>query len=444
MSEICKVPFGFIEIFPNGDVFSCCPAYLKNGMNDHIGNIFKESFDEIINSEKAIRIRKNILNNDYSMCKLELCKPNTDAVSYLLNSKYCNCVKDIKLKKVNIIKFSYDNDCNVNCKSCRVRINRNSKETIEELDKKAKKYFLPIIKYTDKVCLIGSGDPLASKHTRNFIKMIIEEYPNIKFDLHTNGLLLNEKMLKELNILDKLSYVQISIPAATKDVYDSIVLNGNFDLLMENLNFISNLKKEKKIEGIFLFFVVSKINLNDAKEFMNIAKKYSAEVFYWRLRDWGVPYSKEQQPNDYEIYKVFTDKIFDDESCHLDPDIINIRNNKNIIENFFYDEIHKLSLSNIELSNKINELNDKYIAVNNNVSYLNISIDIIINTIAWWIPLKKWREAFRNKFRPDQTRPDQTRPDQTRPETICKEYIQFYNNSETKKLQPMLHLKNVA
>ena len=74
MSEICKVPFGFIEIFPNGDVFSCCPAYLKNGMNDHIGNIFKESFDEIINSEKAIRIRKNILNNDYSMCKLELCK----------------------------------------------------------------------------------------------------------------------------------------------------------------------------------------------------------------------------------------------------------------------------------------------------------------------------------------------------------------------------------
>ena len=45
----------------------------------------------------------------------------------------------------------------------------------------------------------------------------------------------------------------------------------------------------------------------------------------------------------------------------------------------------------------------------------------IINTIAWWIPIKKWRDNFRDKFaitRPDQTRPDQTRPDQTRPDLI--------------------------
>ncbi|MBW5393386.1 glycosyl transferase, partial [Brachyspira pilosicoli] len=33
----------------------------------------------------------------------------------------------------------------------------------------------------------------------------------------------------------------------------------------------------------------------------------------------------------------------------------------------------------------------------------------IINKITWWIPIKKWRERFRAKFkiRPDQTRPDQ-------------------------------------
>ncbi|WP_455145301.1 hypothetical protein [Brachyspira pilosicoli] len=43
-----------------------------------------------------------------------------------------------------------------------------------------------------------------------------------------------------------------------------------------------------------------------------------------------------------------------------------------------------------------------------------------INKLAWWIPIKKWREYFRAKFkiRPDQTRPDQTRPDQTRPDLI--------------------------
>ncbi|MEI0540528.1 hypothetical protein [Brachyspira pulli] len=39
-----------------------------------------------------------------------------------------------------------------------------------------------------------------------------------------------------------------------------------------------------------------------------------------------------------------------------------------------------------------------------------------INKIAWWIPIRKWRDNFRSKFAlEDQTRPDQTRPDQTRP-----------------------------
>ena len=36
-----------------------------------------------------------------------------------------------------------------------------------------------------------------------------------------------------------------------------------------------------------------------------------------------------------------------------------------------------------------------------------------IDKIAWWIPIKKWRDNFRNKIlNTDQTRPDQTRPDQ--------------------------------
>ncbi|WP_297249419.1 polysaccharide pyruvyl transferase family protein, partial [uncultured Brachyspira sp.] len=58
-----------------------------------------------------------------------------------------------------------------------------------------------------------------------------------------------------------------------------------------------------------------------------------------------------------------------------------------------------------------------------------------INRIAWWIPVKKWRDNFRSKFaipdqtRPDQTRPDQTRPDQTRPDLICKEKIYTNNNN---------------
>ncbi|WP_258222378.1 class I SAM-dependent methyltransferase [Brachyspira hampsonii] len=83
-----------------------------------------------------------------------------------------------------------------------------------------------------------------------------------------------------------------------------------------------------------------------------------------------------------------------------------------------------------QLNNKIEEINNKIkenknwirlFGIYNNKYYiyvyiLGIRITLKITKIAWWIPVKKWRDNFRNKFITDQTRPDQTRPDQTRPD----------------------------
>ena len=68
----------------------------------------------------------------------------------------------------------------------------------------------------------------------------------------------------------------------------------------------------------------------------------------------------------------------------------------------------------VEQNSKLNELENKIYLLENNTSF---QLNKIVNSIAWWIPIKKWRDNFRNKiFNTDQTRPDQTRPDQTRPD----------------------------
>ena len=107
-------------------------------------------------------------------------------------------------------------------------------------------------------------------------------------------------------------------------------------------------------------------------------------------------------------------------------------------------------LLNNKYNNKISEYNNLVNKYNNKISEYNN----LVNKIAWWIPVKKWRDNFRNKMlntdqtrpdqtRPDQTRPDQTRPDQTRPDqtrnnNICSYYICLNYNIITNKLQPML------
>ena len=144
---------------------------------------------------------------------------------------------------------------------------------------------------------------------------------------------------------------------------------------MKNLEFVSNLKKQNKVENIFLFFVVSKVSLGDAKEFVNLSKKYSAECFFWNLIDWGTEYTKNEMPDEYKIYKVFKDDIFGDKIVHLNPYLSNIRNNDNFLEDYFIREIK--------------ELKDKINCYDKEMRNLNFKIDKVVGSLAWWILIRK-------------------------------------------------------
>lgn len=88
--------------------------------------------------------------------------------------------------------------------------------------------------------------------------------------------------------------------------------------------------------------------------------------------------------NEYEIYKVFKDDIFGDKIVHLNPYLSNIRNNENFLEDYFIREIK-------ELKDKINCYEDK-------LNTLNCKIDKVVDSLAWFIPFRKKRDEFRNKF----------------------------------------------
>ncbi|MEI0799629.1 hypothetical protein R4Q14_15060, partial [Brachyspira intermedia] len=54
-----------------------------------------------------------------------------------------------------------------------------------------------------------------------------------------------------------------------------------------------------------------------------------------------------------------------------------------------------------DLFNKINILENKINTLENNINIIKYDIEVynsFINSIAWWIPIKKWRNNFRNKF----------------------------------------------
>lgn len=327
--NICKAPFFYIEIFADGEVHNCCPSYIKYS----IGNIYKNSIEEIWNSKRAKTIRKQILANNYSCCRTELCANDSNPALKELEYVDTNIELKEEMPLPKFVKFCHDFECNVHCITCRKNVMCQSKEELERLNSEIEKYYLLILKGAETVCMNGIGDCLASRHGRIFLKKIAEVYPNIKFDLHTNGLLCNEKNLKELNILDRISVVEISLHATTKETYDKIVLGSDWNKVIKNIEWLAKLKKQGKIDDLLLFFVVDNINYKEMPDFVKLAEKYGAQAYFWTYRNWGVQNEKEaramsifdKRHRDYnDLVEVLHNDIFKSKNCHLNPILLEI------------------------------------------------------------------------------------------------------------------------
>ena len=82
---------------------------------------------------------------------------------------------------------------------------------------------------------------------------------------------------------------------------------------------------------------------------------------------------------------------------------------RNIKDANLYISKYRKKYSNLIFEYKINNLFNEINYLNNEINTIKNSNKKLVDAIAWWIPIKKLRENFKNKFRPDQTRPDQTR-----------------------------------
>ena len=61
----CTRPFEWFAVLDNGDVSPCCPPWIDGY---RIGNLYKQSVDEVWNGEKAQAFRESILDGSFKYC----------------------------------------------------------------------------------------------------------------------------------------------------------------------------------------------------------------------------------------------------------------------------------------------------------------------------------------------------------------------------------------
>ena len=320
----CKIPFINAEIALDGNVCTCCSTFLNIKTTE---NIVDNDFNEIWNSPTLNELRSRVLNGDYSMCRRDLCCSYTPCSSDDIPSDYKNGPK--------VIKLSYDSECNNTCITCRDCLKINTPEQNLLYDNIYLPKIINLAKNAEIIGLSGSGDPLFSKHSRNVIKELIKHYPKIKFNLYTNGYLLNEKTINDLGISNNLFLVAVSVDAATRETYRKILRRDAFNIIMKNLKYISELKKQGKIDTLMLNFVVHLMNYKEMADFVKLAKKFDAMAYFSTYTPWHTTeYDKQydnvavfEPKNKYykDFVKILKNSVFNDkEHCLLEPRLQNL------------------------------------------------------------------------------------------------------------------------
>lgn len=332
MNNVCIQPFTAIEVTRNGDVYTCCPPFINNYS---IGNIYEsENIEDLWFSQKAEVLRKKILNNDYSLCNLELCRQIKLASDENYNEKF-RCLP-------RYITLAYDKECNLQCITCRDKKYKNTLEEIEIYDKKIDTILVPLLKEAKILALSGSGEALFSAHSRQLIKKVAHINKELKFNINTNGLLFNEENIKALGLKNRINEVFVSLPTINKSVYDQIMLGSNLEVVIKNIKWMAKSQILGEIKKATINTVISVLNYKDISELIHFAKELDIYITISQFNYWGTVFGK-----NYEEIAVWNEK------------------HKNHIE--FVRELKKINYDKCFLSPLFEELKNKKIPFYKNI-----------------------------------------------------------------------------
>ncbi len=138
----------------------------------------------------------------------------------------------------------------------------------------------------ESVKFVGStGDPLgslrASRATLYAINALAKE--NIQTRMFTNGIGLKRIMLDDINALDKLDYIRISLDADCEDTWRKVKrVKGEFDNIIRSIEKLRNVSKE---EGTYIDigYVICSENFRGIEDAARIVKDAGAHGIQYRM-----------------------------------------------------------------------------------------------------------------------------------------------------------------
>ncbi len=292
-----------------GNLWGCCTNMVRLPFG-RIGN----GGEDLYNSRQARIVKLSSLNRSYCLCDMRRCfyAQYTDQVNQELKPWPSN-------RSPLALEVAMDPSCNLKCPSCRRKFH-----TVNETEQNKLGAITAYLQQqgwldqAESVTLAGMGEVF---YSRNYRDLLATDCKTKTVYLLSNGTLFNQanwNLVK--NKFDEIN-VEISVDAATPATYQKL-RGWDFNQLLKNLTFISELKATGKIKYLQFIFVVQKDNYRELADFVRLSKRFKVDrVQFLRLNNWGAFTRREYRQkslllkNKYltrELYTVLQDPIFND------------------------------------------------------------------------------------------------------------------------------------
>lgn len=256
---ICNAPFTQIYFKQDGKMTACCASGA-----DAYGNIGDDSIYNVWNGGKAKQLRDRIMNYNLSGgctgCQHSLETGNYNAFI----GRIYDTVLPVRRKSYPTdMTFEISNTCNLECIMCSGEFSNLIRKNVEQLPERKNYYdesffeeILEFLPYLKCVRFMG-GEPFLIKQYAPIMEYLVENNPQCKIYIQTNGTILNnavKKIVESENV-----EISISVDSLQKENYEMIRRNGSYERTMKNLEYFSHRAKENR-QNININFCIMNIN----------------------------------------------------------------------------------------------------------------------------------------------------------------------------------------
>jgi|688.fasta_scaffold151101_2 sulfatase maturation enzyme AslB (radical SAM superfamily) len=299
-STHCQIPWNTLGVNNNGDVFLCSsPSWIPK----FAGNILQSNnIYEILNSVTAQQIRQEILAGRYYYCNNKICSffgavdPATYQSQPQVKSEPLAFSSQAPVTAIpKYLIFDFDYTCNFKCPSCRTELINNNKHHVirpvnDRIVEKIKQLIIDQIDHQPVEIRWCGGEPFISEVYLDLLDYIIDtKKSNIQHIIQTNGSYLRSKSHLVEKLMPTIKELRISFDAATADTYKKIRVNGDWNLLIDNVQWTRDLIARSNAQTkVTADFVVQRDNYKEIPAFVELCQDLGIKhINFQKMWNWG-------------------------------------------------------------------------------------------------------------------------------------------------------------